>query len=199
MLMVEILSAKLKQIFAKTERALTATVGASAWAETVDSFLREVDAKASDAVDDIAYQFPAALRLKKKSAAVVQTAYFEWVVYSRQNLDWGNPKKEAGILVLHPSVEVLSITAAAANLALTPGVYAIVRVHDQAQVIMLTSLHLEMYEVLQAGDRKYQAAQLIEWMTDESVKAIDDWKMTLADLINWGIVHQNTDFKENEK
>lgn len=197
MLMVEILSAKLKQIFAKTERALTVEVGVSAWTETITQFLHEVGAKTN--VDDVAYQFPAYLRFQKKSAAVIQTAHFEWIVYSRQNLDWGNPKKESGILMLHPSLEILPVTAGAKNLALATGVYAIVQGYEQekmqARVFMLNPLHLEMCEVLQAGDRKYTALQLIEWLNDPPTKS--DWEMTLAELINWGIIYQNTDFKEN--
>lgn len=195
--MVEILREKLKQIFTKTERALsleTLEGGNSAWPQVVDSFLREVEVKPSDVASDIAYQFPAYLRLKKMPTAIIQTAHFEWIVYSREKWDFGSPKKESEILSLDLSVEVISITAGALNLQLSPGVYVIVHSQDQVQVRLLAENHLKMFEVLKEGDRKYRVNQLIEWMTAEfnESKSKKDWEMTLADLLQWGIVHHNT-------
>jgi|GEM_PF-3390803 len=197
MLMVEILREKLKQIFTKTERALsleTLEGENSAWRQVVDDFLREVEAKPTDVASDIAHQFPAYLRLKKMPTAIIQTAHFEWIVYSREKWDFGSPKKESEILSLDLSVEVISITAGALNLQLSPGVYVIVHSQDQVQVRLLAENHLKMFEVLKEGDRKYRVNQLIEWMTAEfnESKSKKDWEMTLADLLQWGIVHHNT-------
>lgn len=187
MTMVEILREKLKLIFARTASQLPADV----WRQKLDDFLKEIEAKPTDLIDDVAYQFPAYLRLKKMTSKTVQMAHFEWLIYSRANLDFGHVRLEKGFLSVEPSLELFLLSEAATSLGMSAGVYAIFKDQNAVEVIPLEPQHVQMLEILQEGDRKYRSQQLVEWMAQETAISSAQWQMTLADLIEWGIIQDN--------
>jgi hypothetical protein len=188
MTMVEILKEKLKQIFVKTEQALTPKL----WASVLDDFLTQTEAHESTPVTDVAYQFPAYLRRHYTSAGVAQTADFEWAFYSRTHLDWGTHRREPGFLSVNTSLVILPLDLEAATLLKRKvGAYAIFRGPAQTQALLLTAPQAQLLEVLLAGDRKYRAEQLVQWMTLHSSLPEDQWSLTLADLLRGGIIDDN--------
>jgi hypothetical protein len=188
MSMVEISRQKLKQIFAKTSARMAPDV----WQQSLDDFLKEVEAKSGDPIADIAYRFPAFLRLQKMTSSTVQSAHFEWILYSRAHLDFGHARHEKGFLSIEPSVELFLLHEASSELQLPAGMYAIFKTGDEVEVTLLRPEHVKMLEALQEGDRKYRARQLVEVMAEETSTSSAQWQMTLSDLINWGIIQDNS-------
>lgn len=129
--------------------------------------------------------FPVFLKAQGLSTEVTEICHYEWLKFSCVSLDWGAPKLDQGQIAITPGTQFINIENAAAALSCQPGPVAIYSQNGKAKSKSLTKAEALCLDTLNE-DRKFNRAQLIDFLKMEGLRIPDlektDWENVINEL-----------------
>lgn len=132
---------------------------------------------------------PRFLQSALKSEIASLTSEREWLRAYVSFTDFGRPRREEGILILNPSLQVFSVKRDVADLSEGLFVFFADPATDVVREYKLDAMEAELLDALHE-DRKFSATQLAAYVADGSPdgESAGGWTKKLSNLLQQGII-----------